>query len=580
MVESIGFPSLPSNPFDQSPLEADDRDLLVGRSEAVEALHWELKDASGFSMVLLTGPPGSGRTSLMRVLAAGVRRSTHIVSVDQGPGEVANLIHQIHQAFVKGEAPASVDEAMRQIKATLRRDTSPALVVLDLPSLDGARLPTLLSTAMPYLERLPAVFVVVTTPAHAARFGDVQSKFSGEISLGDLSMSAISDLIDARVRRQSPSGWRPHATWIEANLGHVPPQPRDIVAHLRKAFDAHRRGSSTAGGAPAAPSVLGAEANGGTYFESVEAHSLDFDMSMLDGDRERDAPLPLRPHEQNVESAGLWYEGIGSEPADDEGEAGPWVEEDTIEEDPAGSTDQPTSAAPLPVISPDVQAPSKPLPSSGVGRGFGRLSHRSSETKAGIEDAREAEASTRPLPDPHEVRDEANVFTDLTGGRTNVSESALGSSVSLQKEASSQEHNLSIADQRSLQQLARLLHTGVQQMDRSTVEQGLAGALMALGAPLPSAVQHRPLRTDALKGLNRGGAVVVEVASKRPLSPSDTSVLQRLGIKRARLSQICNGLHRDGVLDVAVQGRQRVYTLSLAARGQLQSWGFPVGEDQ
>jgi hypothetical protein len=227
-----------------------------------------------------------------------------------------------------------------------------------------------------------------------------------------------------------------------------------------------------------------------------------------------------------------------------------------------------------------VQAPSKPLPSSGVGRGFGRLSHRSSETKAGIEDAREAEASTRALPDPHEVRDEANVFTDLTGGRTNVSESALGSSVSLQKEASSQEHNLSIADQRSLQQLARLLHTGVQQMDRSTVEQGLAGALMALGAPLPSAVQHRPLRTDALKGLNRGGAVVVEVASKRPLSPSDTSVLQRLGIKRARLSQICNGLHRDGVLDVAVQGRQRVYTLSLAARGQLQSWGFPVGEDQ
>ncbi len=576
MVASGGFPSLPSNPFDMSPLEADDRDLLIGRKHAFDQLHWELNEATGFSLVLLTGPTGSGRTSLMRVVAGSLRRSVHLVHVDTGPGEVAHLVHQIHQSFVGGETPSSVDEAMNLIKATLRRDTSPALVVLDLPITDGPRLPSLLSASMPYLERLRALFVVVTTPSHAARFGELQSKFSTEVTLPDLSTSAISDLIDARVRRHSQTGWRPKDSWIEENLGHVPKQPRDVVAHLRKSFDAHRRGSRPIGGATSTPTSAGEEAAGGTYLELNEAPALDFDISKLEDERERDAPHPLRPHERAVEPAGAWYADLGTDLDGDEDEDLHGI----IVEEPSVPSSGPVDGAQLPTISPDIQAPSKPLPSSGKGQGFGRLSHRSSATLAGIAEARDAKAPDDLHRSTKEVREDEYVFTDLTG----ASEHLLlqdDRSFAVQVESPRpQPTGLSEAERRLLTELSRLIESGTATFDRTLVEQGLAGALMALGAPLPGVVQHRPLKSDALKRLNKGAAVVVEVASQRPVSPSDTPVLHRLGIKRARLSQICNALHRDGVLDVSVQGRQRVYTLSLAARGQLQSWGFPVGDAQ
>jgi hypothetical protein len=108
--------------------------------------------------------------------------------------------------------------------------------------------------------------------------------------------------------------------------------------------------------------------------------------------------------------------------------------------------------------------------------------------------------------------------------------------------------------------------------------QGLAEALTRLGLPHAGALSHRPLRVQALKELNSGQALVVEAASVREISPSDARLLARLGVKRARLSQICNGLHRDGVLDVAQRGRSRVFTLSTGARAQLKAWNLLGGE--
>ena len=83
---------------------------------------------------------------------------------------------------------------------------------------------------------------------------------------------------------------------------------------------------------------------------------------------------------------------------------------------------------------------------------------------------------------------------------------------------------------------------------------------------------------QALKELNAGQAVVVEAASQREVSPSDARMLAKLGVKRARLSQVCNGLHKDGILDVAQRGRSRVFTLSVGARAQLRAWNLLGGE--
>ncbi|MEE3089742.1 MAG: hypothetical protein VX306_00580, partial [Candidatus Thermoplasmatota archaeon] len=108
--------------------------------------------------------------------------------------------------------------------------------------------------------------------------------------------------------------------------------------------------------------------------------------------------------------------------------------------------------------------------------------------------------------------------------------------------------------------------------------EGLAAALTRLGMPHAGALHHRPLRVQALKELNVGQAVVVEAASQREVSPSDARMLAKLGVKRARLSQVCNGLHKDGILDVAQRGRSRVFTLSAGARAQLRAWNLLGGE--
>ena len=68
MMPSEGFPSVDRNPFGRKPLEASDTDLLVGRDKVLEHLKWYLHKGNDARLLLLTGPSGSGRTSLMRVL--------------------------------------------------------------------------------------------------------------------------------------------------------------------------------------------------------------------------------------------------------------------------------------------------------------------------------------------------------------------------------------------------------------------------------------------------------------------------------------------------------------------------------
>jgi Mn-dependent DtxR family transcriptional regulator len=48
----------------------------------------------------------------------------------------------------------------------------------------------------------------------------------------------------------------------------------------------------------------------------------------------------------------------------------------------------------------------------------------------------------------------------------------------------------------------------------------------------------------------------------------------RLGVKRPRLSQICNHLQRAGLLEVRQEGRSRKFSLTNDARAQLIAWGM------
>ena len=107
--------------------------------------------------------------------------------------------------------------------------------------------------------------------------------------------------------------------------------------------------------------------------------------------------------------------------------------------------------------------------------------------------------------------------------------------------------------------------------------EGLAAALTRLGMPHAGALHHRPLRVQALKELNAGQAVVVEAASQREVRLPMPHARQ-VGGEACTSSQVCNGLHKDGILDVAQRGRSRVFTLSAVRAPQLRAWNLLGGE--
>jgi len=560
MMPSEGFPSVKRNPFGRKPLEESDADLLVGREDVLEELRFYLNEGNDARLLLLAGPSGSGRTSLMRVLKGSLQRAVHVVDVDPDRA-AADLMGQIQQGLIGGQPSPGPNQATDMLIQTLRRDHGQALIVLDLPVLDGEHLPQILSKSMAYLERLDALIVVIATPEHAARFGaSLVARFTQEFTLEPFSDEDIANMIDVRVRRENQLGWRPRLSWIQDHLHHLPLYPRQLLQEMSRQYMAHQRGDGRrtlqAKGTTQSPPM--------DAWEPAPADAgLELDMDDLDGAREQDAPPPIRPSLDDVVDTGRkWMEDFGQDDAE------PHAPE------PAAVPEVPSEAkAPA-------ATPREPLVSQ-VSRTspFGRIAHRSiaasNETaSASIQPATPVQpAASASIKDEKEGKWE---FTD----HTKPTQAAGAQAVASEGQGREATQPVPHASHDLSAEVVQLLQKALVTPRASTASplQGLAEALTRLGLPHAGALSHRPLRVQALKELNSGQALVVEAASVREISPSDARLLARLGVKRARLSQICNGLHRDGVLDVAQRGRSRVFTLSTGARAQLKAWNLLGGE--
>ena len=558
MMPSEGFPAVDRNPFGRKPLEANDFDLLVGRDDVLDELRWYLTKGTDARMLLLTGPSGSGRTSLMRVLKGNVKRAVHVVEVNaQHPA--ADLMKQLHDGMIGGEPPSGPNQATDMLIQTLRREKGQALIVLDFPPHDGEHLSTILSKSMPYLERLDAMIVVIATPEHAARLGpSLMARFQDEFILEPFNDEDIATMIDVRVRRENQLGWRPHPSWIKEHLGALPRYPRELLGEMSKQYMAHQR----SGQRSSVPSARSMPTNPPwTVGRTVrEPRVWNWTWTTLRGPASKTLrrrcvhnwtialnPIqdgwrishPLRhvlsrlksssPQACQRRSQRLHHRGFPSFLAS------------TQARRLAASRAVPSMQA-----TPKQASPWSPRPSRS----------RNPRRRRRSEDAWEFTDNTvAPAPREEQPPAPSPVRYDPLHA-TPSARPAFGQDV--------------------LQVLERAL-AEMSPTEAPSVE-GLAAALTRLGMPHAGALHHRPLRVQALKELNAGQAVVVEAASQREVSPSDARMLAKLGVKRARLSQVCNGLHKDGILDVAQRGRSRVFTLSAGARAQLRAWNLLGGE--
>ena len=88
-----------------------------------------------------------------------------------------------------------------------------------------------------------------------------------------------------------------------------------------------------------------------------------------------------------------------------------------------------------------------------------------------------------------------------------------------------------------------------------------------------------PLNPTVLSSLSSTESYVLSIARVRDYSPSDKEILQHLGIKRPRLSQISNKLLKSGILDARMKGRSRYYKITQSAKAQLIAWGIIGGDE-
>ena len=98
--------------------------------------------------------------------------------------------------------------------------------------------------------------------------------------------------------------------------------------------------------------------------------------------------------------------------------------------------------------------------------------------------------------------------------------------------------------------------------------------LSLLRSPTVGKKESHPLNIGVLRNLNKSETILIEVTSQRSISPSDARMLDRLNVKRARLSQICNRLLRAGILEVNTKEKSRFFSLSRDAKVQLIAWGL------
>ena len=606
----FGLPLLDVNPFSSRPLESGDATKLVGRKDQFALLRSYLRLGTA-RRVMLTGPLGSGRTSLVRCLKpyAGA-----YISIDHLPANAPAqaMLEMCYEQLIGGEPPVGRNELVNRLVTEMYgySDKLP-LVVIDVPASDLSVVDVALRDAHSSLERLKAVVVLVCDVKERHQLPATVVNGFEPFKLGPFSATDVMELVEQRLREvgvlESQFTVQDANTILDACDGF----PASVIAMLRDAVDSLRMQHSNASAQPYVdstakpqpreePNQLGTLMNAPTNTEGIEVKQefLPSFEGMPDESEIIDASVPW--DQRDEESA-----------SQDEGdEASPMslFDLDFGALDEAQSNDEPLQPPPFTSSIIDASDPSlsRSLPSGGP---FGHLVDRNKDFLNVKEKFRE-EAKTR-QGTLQDASDSAQLWVDASSlpkakpepVPEEDSAALIHDEIGLPEPKEDEEM---IADEAHFEEMEAMPPPPMEQPSptpSATADQGqtmeLLEALLTTLVPsssTPSPVHQRlmaffearaqstfgkresfPLDKHLLGSLNSVEAYVVGIANDRPFSPSDNDMLQHLNVKRARLSQISNRLLKHGILQVRQSGRSRNYSLTQTARAQLIAWGALEG---
>ena len=582
-VDGLGFeiPNLVSNPFSAMPLEGSKSDLYVGRLDIRGRLAQNIRFRST-GRILMVGDLGSGRTSLLRCSASEAPVSVHIDHISaSNPHE--SLLQRMYSELVGYDLPSnSVELVNKMVEFSHSFNGNLPLIVIDTPNVEDSVLYVALRDVLPSLERLQAVIVVVVESKQKMNLQDnILHSFDKVETLSPLSIDEVQALIEKRIRSVSTQNFTldlSHARAIHSKTGGL---PLEVVKFMRDAID---------------NSIL---ADSGIILQEERQNHLLPDESDTENTLLHPDVNSLHDANSDIIDASVPWDKreLGHKPSMIEPPANLFDFDLDLEElSESQEMDAPVDDLAY-SANPDTEeiiiADSRPKPHIDAGA-FGGLLGRTRE----FEDAEKTESENMVNQDSDGgtqlwisedmvVPEERVEFEEHNSAELIHDEIGIEEEVTQLEEYDSSAFNqiknqkLSVNESDTLNKIVALLSNLVTDIPIVKAEQNdrfLESLLNLTELKFRDKIDY-PLNPSILSSLNSSESYVISVARVRKYSPSDSEILQHLGIKRPRLSQISNKLLKSGILNAQMKGRSRYYELTQSAKAQLIAWGVIGGDD-
>ena len=597
----IDFPVLRGNPFSTSPLETGQKSLYVGRLDIRGRISRHINFRSN-RRLLLVGEMGSGRTSLLRCSASEAPVYVHIDHISAS-NPAHSLLENLYSELIDYNIPKSRNELVHKIvEASRTYESKIPLIVIDMPTVETSVMTVALRDALPSLERLQAVIVVVIEPKQRSNLPDsILHSFASIETLEPLSVDEVKVLVEKRVSSVTSKEFKLSSEDAQNIHSISGGKPSEVIRYMRDSIDQSIHSNPSEQNYKTEYDLINSNYKSEQEDEIIHESSInhlpeeiqEVQLDELDADI-IDASIPWQQREPvndnsipSVEVSDIFGFDLDLEELSDSK-----LEDQPIEEFTFSAT---------PDNEEIIIADSNPRPSINAGTFnalLGRTRDFSAEADDGpremVKDDQSKGAElwvSKDLIEPpmietdYSEEDSAALIHDEIGLPEFDSEQSLdlGEIVNEYQELdqineidNSQNHNY---DQLSplIKALHDLLITNVSSDSGSSNTNRLAEALSKMRREKQGEKQDFTLNPLVLSSLSNSESYVVSIAQQRRYSPSDKEILNELKIKRPRLSQISNRLLKSGILNVRTVGRSRYFQLTQAARAQLTAWGLIGG---
>ena len=565
----FGFPSLSEDPFSSSPLEKEEFDLLVGRHSMFDELERKITLKSA-NRILLVGEFGSGKTSFMQCLSARTNLHLNINRIAfSEPG--VELLKDMYAQLIDNSPPHDYQKLSKELRRMIHdsRQMLP-LITIDADMADFTSLETCLRSSLHFFEGLPALIIIAINPQQQSLISEQLLQRFEVRTMPELDQDGIKALVERRIAKASSQPYELSTEDANRLLQlSQSGQPGSLIRVLRNAVSGTYVAPSTPAQQPEftpEETRLSTETITESEESILKADSSDV-LSTIDEEESIEEAWEVTPGMTEISGFDLDLETL-DEPME-EPVVAPTEEMEALDEENGEVTldNSYITEGSLPFAGP-----------------FGGLRHRNIESNRTPTPAlegqfRESEMGTAFW----SVNEPVPILDDVLAADEEVEahdfESLIEEPPEFEMEEIPAPENNRF-DSNTIEAFTRLLTQVLHPSNAAlTGDQNLIEQLRALSRPRLTQKEEHVLSVAVLSSLTSSEAVVVAEAKRRSISPSDKALLAQLSIKRARLSQICNRLHKAGILHARMVGRTRMFGLTRSALAQLIAWGLVGGDE-